>query len=206
MRPIDLTNIEESVPGEYKRLEPGAYMCAIMKVEDVPEKSYLWVYIDIIQGDYANYFSDEFYRDKPFAHRMCFSYRDDARVLGMLKNRLHVITDCNSGFDAEAAFNAGKEQMLVGKAVGVVFREEEYYDKKEGAFKIGSPRPDRLCRLDELDREKNAQPKPKTLTDAKKREALVRAGEDPDEWMRAKRLGAQGVKTSDVYDDDIPFD
>ena len=126
----------------------------------------------------------------------------------MLKGRLHVISDCNPGFDAEAALNAGKEQMLVGKAVGVVFREEEYYNKKTGEFEMGSPRPDRLCRLDELDRDKNANPKPKTLTDAKKREALVRAGEDPDEWFRRKELkqgGASTAAVADVFNEAIPF-
>lgn len=205
MKPIDLNNVVESAEGEFNRLKPGAYPCAIMKVEDVPEKEYLRVLVDIVAGEYKDYFSADFYADKPFARSMIFSYKETA--LPMLKGRLKVISDCNSpGFDAEAAINAGKEQMLVGKAVGVVFREEEYFNKKTGEFEMGSPRPDRLCRLDELDRDKNAHPKPKMLTDAKKREALVRAGKDPDEWLRAKRLGAQGVKASDVYDDDIPFD
>ena len=205
MRPINLSNIAEKAEGEFNRLKPGAYPCTIMRVEDVPDKEYFWVVVDIIAGDYKDYFSDAFYADKDYAHRLCFSYKESAQ--GMLKGRLHVITDCNSpGFDAEAAINAGKEQMLVGKAVGVVFREEEYYNKKTGEFELGSARPDRLCRLDEIDDPKNASPKPRTLNDSQKRAALARAGEDPDEWLRAKRLGAQGVKLADVYDDDTPFD
>ena len=204
MRPINLNNIAEKAEGEFDRLKPGAYSCAIMEVEDFPEKEYLRLLVDIVAGEYKDYFSDDFYADKPFAHSIIMSYKDSA--LGMLKGRLHVITDCNPGFDAEAAFGAGKEQMLVGKAVGVVFREEEYYNKKEGEFQLGSARPDRLCRLDEMDDPKNASPKPRTLSDSQKRAALARAGEDPDEWMRAKRLGEHGVKASDVYDDDIPFD
>lgn len=204
MRPLNFTNIKESSEGDFPRLEPGAYVCAITAVEDLPDKEYLWVLFDIIQGEHANYFADDFYRDKPYAHRMCFSYKDTA--MSMLKGRLHVITDCNNGFDAEAALKAGKEQMLVGKAVGVVFREEEYYNRKTGEFEMGSARPDSLCRLDEIDDPKNASPKPRTLSDSQKRAALARAGEDPDEWLRARRLGAQGVKSADVYDDDIPFD
>ena len=200
MRPINLTNIAEKAEGEFNRLKPGAYPCTIMSVEDVPEKSYMWVLVDIVAGEYKNYFSDDFYKDKPFAHRLCFSYKNDDKVLGMLKGRLHVISDCNPGFDAEAAINAGKEQMLVGKAVGVVFREEEYYDAKEGAFKLGSARPDRLCRLDEMDQEKNANPTPRMLTEAKKREAMERAGASA-----ARTGGPAVVKASDVYDDDIPF-
>ena len=204
MRPINLSNIAEKAEGEFNRLKPGAYQCAIMEVEDFPEKEYLRLLVDIVTGEYKDYFSDDFYADKPFAHSIIMSYKDSA--LGMLKGRLHVITDCNPGFDAEAAFGAGKEQMLVGKAVGVVFREEEYYNRKTGEFEMGGARPDRLCRLDEIDDPKNASPKPRTLSDSQKRAALARAGEDPDEWLRAKRLGAQGVKSADVYDDDIPFD
>lgn len=199
MRPINLNNIAEQAEGEYNRLKPGAYQCAIMEVQDFPDKEYLRLLVDIVAGEYKDYFSDDFYRDKPFAHSVIMSYKDSA--LGMLKGRLHVITDCNPGnpgFDAEAAFAAGKEQMLVGKAVGVVFREEEYYNKKTGEFEMGSPRPDRLCRLDELDREKNANPKPKMLSESQKRAAMERAG--------VRVGGGVVVKASDVYDDDIPFD
>lgn len=196
MRPINLTNIAEKAEGEYKRLKPGAYQCTIMRVEDVPDKEYFWVVVDIIAGEYKDYFSDAFYADKDYAHQLCFSYKESAQ--GMLKGRLHVISDCNPGFDAEAAINAGKEQMLVGKAVGVVFREEEYYNKKTGEFELGSARPDRLCRLDELDDPRNAAPKPKMLSEAKKREAMERAG------VRAG--GGASVKAADIYDDDIPFD
>lgn len=204
MRPINLNNIAEKAEGEFARIEPGAYPCAITEVEDFPDKEYVRILVDVIAGEYKDYFNSDFYADKPFAHSIIMSYKDSA--LGMLKGRLHVITDCNPGFDAEAAFGAGKEQMLVGKAVGVVFREEEYYNRKTGDFEMGGARPDRLCRLDEMDDPKNASPKPRTLSDSQKRAALARAGEDPDEWLRAKRLGAQGVKASDVYDDDIPFD
>lgn len=204
MRPINLNNIAEKAEGDFNRLKPGAYACAIMEVKDFPEKEYLRLLVDIVAGEHKDYFSDGFYADKPFAHSVIMSYKETA--LGMLKGRLHVISDCNPGFDAEAEINDGKEQMLVGKAVGVVFREEEYYNKKTGEFEMGSARPDRLCRLDEIDDPKNASPKPRTLNDSQKRAALARAGEDPDEWLRANRLGAQGVKSADVYDDDIPFD
>lgn len=196
MRPINLNNVVEKADGEFNRLKPGAYPCAIMSVEDVPDKEYLRVLVDIVAGEYKDYFSDDFYADKPFAHSIIMSYKESAQ--GMLKGRLHVISDCNPGFDAEAAINAGKEQMLVGKAVGVVFREEEYYNRKTGDFELGSARPDRLCRLTELEDERNANPKPKMLSEKRKREAMERAG--------VRVGGGAVVRASDVYDDDIPFD
>ncbi|MDM8162443.1 hypothetical protein [Collinsella intestinalis] len=195
MRPINLSNIAEKAEGEFNRLKPGAYPCTIMRVEDVPDKEYFWVVVDIIAGDYKDYFSDAFYADKDYAHRLCFSYKESAQ--GMLKGRLHVISDCNHGFDAEAAINAGKEQMLVGKAVGVVFREEEYYNKKTGEFEMGSARPDRVCRLTELEEERNAKPKPKMLNESQKRAAMERAG--------MRQAAGTVVSASDDYSDDIPF-
>ena len=195
MRPINLNNVVEKADGEFNRLKPGAYPCAIMSVEDVPDKEYLRVLVDIVAGEYKDYFSDDFYADKPFAHSIIMSYKESAQ--GMLKGRLHVISDCNPGFDAEAAINAGKEQMLVGKAVGVVFREEEYYNKKTEDFELGSARPDRLCRLTELEDERNANPKPKMLSEKRKREAMERAG--------VRVGGGAVVKASDAYSDDIPF-
>ena len=195
MRPINLTNIVEKAEGEFNRLKPGAYACIITNVEDVPDKEYLRVLVDIVAGEYKGYFSDEFYDDKPFAHSVIMSYKESAQ--GMLKGRLHVITDCNPGFDAEAAINAGKEQMLAGKAVGVVFREEEYYDKKTGDFEMGSARPCRLCRLTELEEPKNADPMPKMLNESQKRAALERAG--------VRQAAGPAAGAAGGYGDDIPF-
>lgn len=197
MRPINLNNIEEkNLGGDFKRLEPGAYPCVIMEVEDVEDREYLRVAFDIVAGEFKDYFSDPFYADKPWSHSMAFTYKE--KNLGYFKRNLHIISDCNPGFDAEAAIVAGKEQLLVGKAVGVVFREEEYVDDKTGEVKMGSPRPDRVVRLDELEEERNAHPKPKTLTDAQ-----------ADEERRRKGVG-KPVETADgtaaAYDGDIPFD
>ena len=187
MRPINLNNVVEQSEGEFPTLEPGAYPCLITAVEDFPAKEYLRVLVDISMGERANYFSDKFYADKPFAHSLVFSYKESA--MGMLKGRLHVISDCNPGVDAEAFINAGKEQALVGLAVGVVFRQEEYYDEKTGDFKLGAARPSRLCRFEEREQEKNAHPKPRMLTDDQKRDALNRKGLSYDEW-RARKDGA----------------
>lgn len=177
MRKINFDGVEASAEGSYRQLPPGAYACTILDVSDFEDRQYVQVLVDIIDGEYANYFSDRFYADKPWAHRMILSYRDTA--LGMLKGRLAAISECNPGFDAEAAWNGGNLGMFVGKAVGVAFRQEEYLDKKTGEFKLGSARPDRFCALDALDDPRNASPAPKMLKDDAKRrlsaEADVRA-------------------------------
>lgn len=201
MRPINLTNVVEQSDGDFPRLEPGAYACLITEVQDFPQQEYIRLLVDISMGERANYFASDFYKDKPFAHSIIMSYKPKA--LGMLKGRLHTITDCNPGFDAEAAINAGKEQMLAGLAVGVVFREEEYYDKKTGEFKIGAARPDRLVRFDELEADRNANPKPRMLTDDRKRQILEENGIDYESW-KARQSG-QKTPSVEVYSEDLPF-
>lgn len=184
MRKIDFDNVEASVEGSYRQLPPGAYTCVIMGAEDVSDRQYVRMLVDIIDGEYKDYFSDKFYRDKPWAHQMVLSYKDTA--LGMLKGRLQTISECNPGFDSEAAWNGGNLAMFVGKAVGVVFRQEEYYDEKSGEFKMRPARPDRFCKLDELEEPKNAHPEPKMMKDEEKR-----------------RLAA--TSRQDMYSYDVPF-
>ena len=200
MRSINFNDVEASTEGgSYQQLPAGAYVCAITAMEDVADREYVRMAIDIVQGEYANYFSDQFYADKPWSHSIVLSYKDPA--LPMLKGRLQTITQSNPGFDSEAAWNAGALHMFVGKAVGVVFRAEEYLDKKTGEFKIGSPRPDRLCLIADMADPKNADPMPKMLKDEAKRRMLKEAGFSPV----IDKAGAVSQGAPDLYAEDVPF-
>lgn len=209
MKPINLNNIEEKTPGgDYKRLAPGAYACVVTKVEDKPGGEYLSVELDIVAGEFEGYFSDAFYADKPFTHRTVLSYKDSN--LGYFKHNLRAFTESNTGFDAEAAIMGGQEQMLVGKVVGCMFREEEYYDKKSGEFKLGSPRPSTIIPTSAV--ETASAPKPKMLSDDEKRSAMKRAGEsnrtiaeyEDNGWQKPDE-GAAGHPAPDSYDGPVPF-
>ena len=208
MRPLNLNNVTSSAEGgSYTSLKPGKYLCAITDAEDFESKEYVRVLLDIASGEFANFFSDDFYANKPWAHNMILSYKESA--LSMLKSRLETITKCNPGFDAVAALDAGKYQMLTGKAVGVVFRNEEYYDKTEDKFVVGSnPRPAFFCDLDEVGKWDGTEPKPGMLNERGYRSALTRAGIDPDEWLRKRNGDWHGevVAVSGAYDDiEVPF-
>lgn len=172
MRNVNWNSVDAKAEGEFARIEPGAYMGCIGSMEDFPAKEYVQMLFDIIEGPHKGYFSDGFYADKPWAHSMILSYKDTA--LGMLKGRLETIATCNPGFDPFAAWDAGRLDMFAGRKVGLVFREEEYWDKKTEEFKLGSARCFRLCKLSEVPT--MATPKPKMLDDAGKVAALVRAG------------------------------
>lgn len=208
MRALNLSNIKAQVEGDFPTLAPGAYVCQITDVEDFESKEYLRVLVDIMLGEHEGYFAGDFYKDKPWAHSIMLSYKESA--LGMLKGRLETISACNTGFDAVAAIEGGRYDMLKGKVVGVVFREEEYYDKKADEFKLGSARPDRLCTTQDIQDGKNANPAPKMLKDADKRAALDRAGIDPDRWFadkeRQKAIPAEvRAMAATATDTDLPF-
>ena len=190
MRQVNFDAVEAATEGSYKQLPPGAYTCVITSMEDVPSKEYVEMLVDVAVGEHAHYFSDPFYAGKPWAHRIVLSYKDTA--LGFLKGRLGTITACNPGFDAEAAWNGGNLAMFSGKAVGVVFRQEEYLDKKTGEFRLGAARPDRLVKSEEMEDPRNADPAPKMLKEDEKARLLERNGMTPS--------GAV-----DVYSADVPF-
>ncbi len=210
MKALNLNNVKAVKEGEFERLPAGAYVCQITDVQDNEEKEYLRVLVDIIHGDYEGYFSGDFYKDKAWAHNVIMSYKEAS--YGILKGRAETISKCNTGFDAVAALEAGKFEMLKGKVVGVVFREEEYYDKKTDEFTLGSARPDRFCTTQDIQDGKNADPKPRMLKDDEKRDALRRAGIDPDYWFAQKESeAAQAALPEDVRaaaagaDEDVPF-
>lgn len=207
MKPINLNNIEEKNVGggDFPQLKPGAYACKVTAVIDNAGREYLDVLLDICVGEFEGYFSDKFYADKPWSHHVILSYKD--ANLGYLKRNLRMFTESNTGFDAEAAIMGGQDQMLVGKVVGCTFREEEYYDKKSGEFKLGNPRPDRLISTAEV--EGTEAPKPRMLKDDEKRKAMERAGEsgrtidayEDNGW----RKPTAAAPVADVYTGDVPF-
>lgn len=194
MRSINWNSVTSSNDGgDYERLEPGAYVCAITEMRDVPGKEYVQMLFDIAEGPHKGYFSDSFYSDKPWAHNLIMSYKDTA--LGMLKGRLETIQSCNPGFDPFAAWDAGRLELFVGRKVGVVMREEEYFDRRGETFKLGSPRCFRLCKLEDVTSGKYAEVKARYLDVDAKRAALERVGYgqyDIDRIIAADSLSALG--------------
>ena len=119
MKKIDFTQVEEST-GSFPRLVTGGYIVRITGVEDVSDKEYLSIVYDIASGDFKDFFSEEFYNGKEYLHRIIRSYKETA--LGMFKNFYRRVEDSNQGFVFDC-----DESKLVGKYVGIVLSEEEYY-------------------------------------------------------------------------------
>lgn len=213
MRQLNLNSIKAQTEGDFKNITPGAYACIITEVTDNENKEYLDALFDIQVGEFEGYYSSDFYKDKPWAHHMILSYKEKA--LPIFKGRMETITKCNTGFDAVAALDAGQYKMLEGKVVGIVFREEEYFDKKTSEFKLGGARAFRFCTTEDIQEGKNTSPKPKMLDRKGKIDALKRAGvasneDDAEEWLDEYESdkaasAANSTDTSTTTDDDIPF-
>lgn len=128
----DWENIKES--SDFKRLEAGAYVCAIKAVEDVPEKEYLKIYFDIVKGDNKGYFQKLYDSDTrkekkwPIAGTLIRSYKDSA--LSMFKGFITAVEKSNKNYKWD--FN---EKSLVKKYIGLIIGDEEYLTQK-GAKRV----------------------------------------------------------------------
>lgn len=127
MRKIDLTNVEEAK--DFTGLPAGAYICTITSAEDLPEKEYLKVGVDIAEGEFKGYYSKR-KEDHPdwdwgSVGVYCRSYKEKA--LGMFKRFCSSVSKSNGNFVFDGGTVNADEKSLVGKKIGIVFQEEEYY-------------------------------------------------------------------------------
>lgn len=124
MRSVNWNNITASSDGGFTPLPAGPYVARLVELNDNESREYVEAVFDIAEGEHANYYSDDWGKSHPYAHHFFMSYKDSA--LGMLKGRLDAIAKSNPGFDPEAAWNAGRLDMFVGRLVGINLQEEEY--------------------------------------------------------------------------------
>lgn len=120
-------NVQEST--SFKRLEPNAYVCKIMNVVDVPEKEYLKVSFDIVEGENKGYFSKLFKEDTrqdkkwPAAGSFIRSYKEKA--LPMLKGFTNALEKSNKNYVWD-----WDETKLKGKTIVLIIGDEEYLNQK----------------------------------------------------------------------------
>jgi len=141
--------------GDFVRLPAGGYVARITEVKDEAEveKPHLVVTYDIAEGEYKDYYADDWGKEHPFAHQ--FKQYYTPRALGAFKGFLHNIDHSNGTNFVEKAKGGLNEQELVGKLVGLVIgykeratdrgevREVSYVDKyrtvdgiRNGRYKV----------------------------------------------------------------------
>ena len=125
MKRLDMTNVKEA--GDFSKPEAGAYICIITKVEDISSKEYLKVTYDIAQGDFKGYYSDirDSHPDWLWAGAYTKSYKPTA--LPMFKRFCSAVSKSNGKFIFDGGQVNADEKTLVGKMIGLLFQEEEYY-------------------------------------------------------------------------------
>ena len=124
MKQIDLTNVQEAT--DFQRIPAGAYICQITAAEDFPEKEYIKITYDIAEGEHKNHYSDlrKDHSDWEWAGAYVKSYKPKA--LPMFKRFCSAVSKSNGSYVFDGKINPD-EKTLVGKKIGLVFREEEYW-------------------------------------------------------------------------------
>lgn len=127
MRNINWDSVQEA--SESKSLPVGGYVCGIFNAVDVPEKEYLNICWDVVEGEYKWYFKEMtkslIERGKLNRNEWAYggvtkkSYKEKA--LPFFKAFLTSVEQSNQGYK----FN-NDESTLRGKYVGIVLGEEEY--------------------------------------------------------------------------------
>lgn len=113
----------------FKKLSPGGYICGIREVVDVPEKEYLRIEYDIIEGENKGYFTKKFKEDTrkdkkwPNAGTFYRSYKESSQ--SMFKGFITSVEKSNPDFKWN-----WDESKLKNKKIGLVIGEEEYLNQK----------------------------------------------------------------------------
>ena len=131
MRKInDFDKVQEN-SGGFKRIPDGAYIVGVKKVEDVSDKEFLRLELDVCKGEYKNWYQQQYDADKretkywPRDGVLVRSYKEKA--LPFFKGFITAITKSNPKFEWK-----WNEQDLKNKVFGVVVGTEEYLKKNGG--------------------------------------------------------------------------
>ena len=181
--------------GEFERMPAGGYICAIQavrtsgkgygkRIDYIEDKQYVKLIWDIVEGDYAGRYSDEYWQgeEKDYGHQFFMSWKN----YGAFKNVIQCLEESNPGFDAMAAFEADNWDLFIGKRIGFVIGDEEYR-ANDGSIKLRYTLP-RCKSVQDIQAGKYRVPKLKKL-------------EDDAEQVTAPTNDSGEA----VTDDDLPF-
>ena len=126
----DFDKVQEN-SGGFKRIPDGAYIVGVKKVEDVSDKEFLRLELDICKGEYKNWYQQQYDADKretkywPRDGVLVRSYKEKA--LPFFKGFITAVTKSNPKFEWK-----WNEQDLKNKVFAVVVGTEEYLKKNGG--------------------------------------------------------------------------
>lgn len=189
MKRVDTSNVMEA--DEYASLPAGAYICVIRDAKDEPEKERLTLHYDIAQGEHKGYFDD--FRDrKPdnndWIGRLWKSYKPKA--LPFFKRFCSAVSKSNGNYVFDGGSVNADEHTLIGKKIGLVFREEEYYSNS-GELKT------KLEVYKEF---------PIDKIEEQKIPPILRIKEDKEENGRKSATNTEFMNVPEGSDEEVPFE
>lgn len=126
MKAINLNEVQEAQ--EFTKLAPGGYICEITCVEDFPDKEYLKLEYDIIDGEFKDYFRNIYNNSGYWIGNFIRSYKNKA--LPFFKQFIVAVEKSNLRYKWN-----NDETTLMGKKLGLVIAEEEYL-ARDGSVKV----------------------------------------------------------------------
>lgn len=117
--------------GEFETLPAGGYKCKILKVvceKTQNGKEYLKLAIDILEGEYKDFFKKKFDADTREEKKWSGTWTvfTEGYNPGTTNPKFKGLITSVEASNAKFKFDFAKEQELVNKKVGIVFREEEF--------------------------------------------------------------------------------
>ena len=185
-----LRGVKESAGG-FNDIEPGAYELVITGFKSFESNEFVSFQWDVADGPHKGAYAQSQYPPSDV-----MSWKETA--LGMLKHKLHVLADCNQGFQPTVAFENDRWQEFVGKRFYAVVRRRLYTagpnSKTPGADKTAV--------------EVARWLKPEEYRDGSWPQSLL---EDRDQRDKTAKAAPQAQVPTDfgqvtgVYDEDVPF-
>ena len=189
MKKLNLDKVQEFTP--FEKVEAGGYICGIYAVEDVPEKEYLKISYDIVEGEKKGFYS-KLKKEKGWELPMFIaSYKESA--LPFFKGTITSVEKSNKGFKFD-----NDESKLVGKKIGLVLFEKERINNK--GKKVVEMRVDKAHSIDAIKSGDFEIPERETIADVVETKASSPFG------SKAKVEKKEEVNFFEESAEETPFD
>lgn len=189
MKKLNLDKVQEFTP--FEKVEAGGYVCGIYAVEDVPEKEYLKISYDIVEGEKKGFYS-KLKKEKEWAlPSFIASYKESA--LPFFKGTITSVEKSNKGFKFD-----NDETKLVGKKIGLVLFEKERINNN--GKKVVDTRVDKAHSVDAIKSGDFEIPERETIADVVETKSASPFG------SKAKVETKAEVNFFEEQTEEIPFD
>ena len=166
IKPDGYDDVQGILPGEFRRLPAGGYVCQIAGASTSRSRvgnNMLVLLLDIAEGENAGFFMVDYLErqkknpEASWPTSGTYWQNTEGNGTKFFKGLMQLVEECNPGYEWD--FN---EVGLIGKKLGVIFREEEY-EGSDGKARM-SLKPFTFCTVDAIHNGEFKAPEPKLLS------------------------------------------